>query len=142
MQFHRLIPKTAKKRKHTGLFIQKIPRIFILTPGLLQLSIPCKAVHVPIYTWGPCSLPPEDKAALGSTDGAKPRMYLTKPWGGAVPGLNTALLISNDSIKQASQDSAPNDIITKNPAHKMCPASKHTCPSVATRPHPPALATQ
>lgn len=52
---------------------------------------------------------------------------------------NSALLILNGSIKEASQESAQNDVITKNHAHETCPVSNQACPSQSHETSPSGL---
>lgn len=101
---------------------------FSSASALLQLSIPHTVACVWMCTWGSCSLPPELLWAAWSQARRVPNQALGR---GCPRGQNSTLLLSNDSIQQASQESAQNDVITKDPAPKMCPANKHADPSQA-----------
>lgn len=90
-------------------------RICVLIPDRLRLSIPGDVVGSQIYTWFPCR--PHDQMELF--------WILQKgPQAGCHPVQDNSAQFKTILLNGQAQ----NDIITKNPAHKMFPVSKRTCP--------------
>lgn len=90
-------------------------RICVLIPDRLQLSIADDVVCLQIYTWFPHR--PHRQMELFWVLQKGPQV-------GCHPVQNGSAQFKTILLNGQAQK----DIITKNPAHKMCPMSKCTCP--------------